>query len=124
MGRPANAGWVPALEARRSAASRCEAPQAPAKVRTEVAIDPAKLDAFVGVYELAPNFSLTITKEGSSLFGQATGQGKIQLYAESENEFFLKVVDGQITFVRDASGKVNQLILHQGGANIPGRRVQ
>lgn len=96
----------------------------PAKVRTEVSIDPAKLDPYVGAYELAPNFQLVITKEGSSLFGQATGQGKVQLYAESETEFFLKVTDAQVTFVKGADGKVDQLILHQGGANIPGHRVK
>jgi Beta-lactamase class C and other penicillin binding proteins len=96
----------------------------PPKVRSEIAVDPSKLDAMVGVYQLAPNFQLTITKEGSSLFGQATGQGKVQLYAESETEFFLKVVDAQVTFVKDASGKVDQLILHQNGADIPGHRVK
>lgn len=100
-----------------------EAPQVPAKARTEIQTDPARLDPLVGVYELAPNFRLAITKEGNSLFGQATGQGKVQLYAESETEFFLKVTDAQITFVKDASGKVDQIILHQGGANIPGKRV-
>ena len=101
-----------------------ELPPTAPKVRTEVTINPATLDPLVGVYELAPNFRLVITREGDSLFGQATGQGKVQMYAESETEFFLKVVDAQVTFVRDAAGKVDQLILHQGGANIPGRRVQ
>lgn len=99
-------------------------PAGAAKVRTEVTVDAAKLDPLVGVYELAPAFRLTITTEGGSLFAQATGQGKVPLFAESETEFFLKVVDAQITFVKDADGKVNQLILHQGGANVPGRRVQ
>jgi serine-type D-Ala-D-Ala carboxypeptidase/endopeptidase len=94
------------------------------KAHTEIAIDPSKLDALVGVYELAPNFQLTITKEGSSLFGQATGQGKIQLYPESDTSFFLKVVDAQVTFVRDPDGKVDRLILHQNGSDIPGRRVK
>lgn len=101
-----------------------EAPPAPQKARTEITLDPSKLDALAGVYALAPNFQLTVTREGSSLFGQATGQGKVQLYPESDTEFFLKVVDAQVTFVRDASGKVDQLILHQNGANIPGHRVK
>ncbi|MEP6506898.1 MAG: serine hydrolase [Gemmatimonadales bacterium] len=99
-------------------------PPAQPKVRTEVPVDAAKLDQLVGVYELAPAFRLTITKEGGSLFAQATGQDKVPLFAQSETEFFLKVVDAQVTFVKDADGKVNQLILHQGGANLPGRRVQ
>lgn len=99
-------------------------PPAPAKARTEITLDPAKLDAYVGVYELAPNFQLTITKEGGSLFGQATGQQRIQLFPESETRFFLRIVDAQITFVKGADGKVSELILHQRGADIPGRRVK
>jgi len=96
----------------------------PPKVRTEIVIDPAKLDAYVGVFELAPSFSIAITREGGALFGQATGQGKFQLFPETETDFFLKVTDAQITFVRDASGKIDQIILHQGGANSPGRRIK
>lgn len=95
-----------------------------AKARTEISIDPAKLDPYVGVYELAPGFSITITKENGALFIQATGQPKFQLFAETETDFFLKVVDAQLTFVKSPSGKVDQVILHQNGANIPGKRVQ
>jgi len=94
------------------------------KNRREIAVNPAVLDAYVGVYRLAPEFEIAITKEGASLFAQATGQEKLQLFAESETEFFLKIVDAQISFVKDPSGKVDQLILHQGGANVPGKRVR
>jgi CubicO group peptidase (beta-lactamase class C family) len=98
------------------------APAAP-KARVEIPVDSAKLENYVGVYQLAPNFQLTITREGSSLFAQGTGQPKVQLFAESETDFFLKVTDAQVTFTRDSSGKVNQLVLHQNGANIAGLRV-
>ncbi|MEO8192416.1 MAG: serine hydrolase [Gemmatimonadales bacterium] len=96
----------------------------PARQRKEIALDPAKLDPLIGVFALAPDFQLTITKEGGSLFGQATGQGKLQLFPESATEFFLKTVDAQLTFVKDSSGKVNQLVLHQAGADVPGKRVK
>jgi D-alanyl-D-alanine-carboxypeptidase/D-alanyl-D-alanine-endopeptidase len=101
------------------------APLTPApKLRTEVSVDPALLETYVGVYQLAPTFALTITREGSSLFGQATGQPKIQLFAEAPTEFFLKEVDAQITFEKDATGKVTRLVLHQGGMNIPGVKTK
>ena len=45
------------------------------------------------------------------------------IFAESETKFFLKVVDAQISFTKDDSGAVTGLILHQGGANQPARRV-
>jgi CubicO group peptidase (beta-lactamase class C family) len=96
----------------------------PPKERKEIALDASKLEPLVGVYELAPNFQLTITREGTSLFAQATNQSRFPIFAESETEFFLKVVDAQVTFVKDSTGKVNELVLHQGGANIPGKRVK
>jgi hypothetical protein len=48
---------------------------------------------------------------------QITGQPKFPLFAESENHFFLKVVDAQVEFVKDAQGKVTHLIIHQGGVD-------
>ncbi len=100
------------------------APPGAGKQRKEIVVEQAKLEPLTGVYELAPNFQLTITREGSSLFAQATGQSRFPLFAEAETEFFLKVVDAQISFVKDAAGKVSSLILHQGGANIPGKRIK
>ena len=98
-------------------------PPRPPEMRKEVRVGAAKLVPLVGVYELAPAFRLTITREGERLFGQATGQQRVQLYAESDLKFFLRTSGAQVTFVMGADGKVGQLILHQGGANIPGRRV-
>lgn len=99
-------------------------PPRPPETRKEVRLEPSKLVPLVGVYELAPAFRLTITREGASLFGQATGQQRVQLHAESDLKFFLRTVDAQVTFVMGDDGKVDQLILHQGGSNIPGRRVE
>jgi hypothetical protein len=45
-------------------------------------------------------------------------------YAESESKFFLKVVDGQITFVKDEQGKVTGLILHQGGRDLHAKKIE
>jgi D-alanyl-D-alanine-carboxypeptidase/D-alanyl-D-alanine-endopeptidase len=99
-------------------------PAAPPQPRTEIALTETQLEPLVGVYELAPAFRLAITREGAALFGQATGQGKVRLHAEAPLKFFLKEVNAQVTFVAGSDGKVNELILHQGGANIPGKRVQ
>ena len=94
------------------------------KEHKEITVDPAIFDAYVGVYKLAPNFEIAITKEGGSLFAQPTAQPKFQIFPESEIEFFLKVVDAQIVFVKDPTGRVDQIILNQGGARIPGKRVR
>ena len=96
----------------------------PPKLRKEVVLDASKLQPLTGVYELANNFRLTISREGASLFAQGTDQPKFPLYAEAETEFFLKAVDAQISFVKDSSGQFSSLLLHQGGARIPGKRVK
>ncbi|RRB07390.1 serine hydrolase [Larkinella rosea] len=81
------------------------------------------LEKYVGKYELAPTFSIEITRTDSQLFGQATGQGKFELFPETETKFYLKVVPAKVTFVRDEKGQVTQLILHQNGRDMPGKRV-
>ncbi len=85
--------------------------------RKEIKVDPKILDEYTGEYQLAPNFTITVTREGDKLMGQATGQPRFEIFAESQTKFFLKAVDAQVTFVRDASGKVTHMILHQGGDN-------
>lgn len=83
--------------------------------RKEIKVDPKILDEYVGEYEVAPGVIIAVTREADKLMGQATGQSKFEMFAESQTKFFLKAVDAQVTFVRDAGGKVTQLILHQGG---------
>jgi CubicO group peptidase (beta-lactamase class C family) len=104
-------------------AKRSETGPPPPKEHKEVAIDPKILDNYVGSYELAPNFILTVTREGDHLFTQATGQKKVEVFPESDHDFFLKVVDAQITFETDSQGKATGVVLHQGGDH-PARRIQ
>jgi len=94
---------------------------APAE-RSVAKVDPAVYDAYLGEYELAPGFVLTVTREGDRLLTQATGQPKVEIFPSSETEYFLKVVDARITFVRGPEGRVDQLVLHQGGRDMPARR--
>ena len=90
----------------------------------EVAVNPKVFDALIGKYQLAPGFVVNVTREEDKLFIQATGQGKIQAFPESETEYFLKVTDAQITFVKDDGGKFSKLILHQMGQNMPAPRIE
>jgi hypothetical protein len=73
---------------------------------------------------MVPNFILTITREGARLGVQVTGQPKLAMYAESEQSFFAKDVDAQITFETDATGRATRLILHQHGRDIPAPRLE
>jgi len=96
--------------------------QAP-KPHTEIAVDPNLFDGYVGAYQLAPNFVLTVTREANRLFIQATGQPKLEIFAEAATEYFLKAVDAQLSFVTNAAGRATAVILHQNGANVTGQRI-
>lgn len=91
--------------------------------RKAITLDSKVLDHYSGRYQLGPNFILTITREGEHLMSQATGQSIVEIFPESETEFFLKVVDARITFVRNTQGQVDQLILHQGGRDTTAKRL-
>lgn len=84
-------------------------------LRTAIKVDEKILASYVGTYALAPNFDLVITLENGQLMTQATGQSKFPVYAETESKFFPLVVPAEIEFVKDDQGKVNALVLHQGG---------
>ncbi|HMD97064.1 MAG TPA: serine hydrolase [Terriglobia bacterium] len=99
------------------------APAAPSDQHKEVAVDPKLFDGYVGQYQLAPNFIMTITREGDGLFAQATGQPKVQIFPQSDREYFYKVVDAQITFETDSNGRATSLALHQNGANMSAKRI-
>ena len=86
----------------------------------EVKVDKAALEKLVGTYELAPGFNITITREGDTLFGQATGQSKFPLTLDSPTEFHLTVVKASISFAADGSS----LVLHQNGQDVPGKRIK
>jgi serine-type D-Ala-D-Ala carboxypeptidase/endopeptidase len=97
---------------------------APPVERAEIVVAEAILETYVGEYELAPNFSITVTLADGGLIAQATGQAAFPLFAETETDFFLKVVEAQVTFVMDDDGAVTGLVLHQAGANQPARKVR
>ncbi|HEX4825361.1 MAG TPA: serine hydrolase [Candidatus Polarisedimenticolaceae bacterium] len=78
-------------------------------------VDPAVVARYVGRYQLAPNFILSITREGDQLFAQATGQPRLEIFPEGQQDYFFKAVDAQITFETDANNRATGLVLHQSG---------
>jgi hypothetical protein len=96
---------------------------APIAVRKAVEVEPNVLKSYAGTYMLSPFFAITITHEDGKLMAQATGQDKFQLFPESKTKFFYKVVDAQITFAKDEEGKINKLVLHQSGQDVPGMKM-
>jgi D-alanyl-D-alanine-carboxypeptidase/D-alanyl-D-alanine-endopeptidase len=91
--------------------------------RATISLDEATLEAYVGTYPLSPTLVITVTREAARLFGQVTGQPRFEMFAETRDKFFLKVVDAQIRFTRGPQGEVNGLVLHQNGKNQPASRL-
>jgi CubicO group peptidase (beta-lactamase class C family) len=93
------------------------------KDRKSISLESKVLENYTGRYELAPSFVLNVTRDGDHLYGQATRQGRFEIFAESEKEFFAKVAEVQISFKTGADGKATELVLHQNGMNTPGKRI-
>ncbi len=55
---------------------------------------------------------------------QATGQPKLELFPESERQFFSISVAVEITFVKDEKGQVTHLILRQGGQDTTAMKIK
>jgi CubicO group peptidase (beta-lactamase class C family) len=88
-----------------------------------VAVDTKAMERYAGQYELAPGFVLTITVENGKLFGQATGQGKLEMETLSETKFAVRSVGAEVVFKVDDKGVVSGLVLNQGGREMPGKRL-
>jgi CubicO group peptidase (beta-lactamase class C family) len=94
----------------------------PRPAPTEVALDPRVLETYAGSYALTPEFELVVTVEDGRLMVRATGQDKYPVFPSGPGKFFYKVVDAQLTFVSGPDGRVERVILHQGGRDTPGVR--
>ena len=91
--------------------------------RTEIALPPQALDAYVGTYQVQPGGTMYVRREGIGLTVQIVGQPQLPLSAESPTRFFLKVVDAQVEFVRDEAGAVTHLLLYQNGNTLRWNRT-
>ena len=91
---------------------------------TPVAVDAATLAGYVGRYQLSPAFFITVKAAGNQLSAQATGQNALVLAATGQGRFNVQGAAAEVEFVKNASGAVDKLILHQGGADTPGVKIE
>jgi uncharacterized pyridoxamine 5'-phosphate oxidase family protein len=80
------------------------------------------LEAITGRYDYNGAI-MSITRDGPRLFAQLGAQPRFEIFPKSETEFFWKVVDAQVTFVKDANGRVKEAIHHQNGNTIHAPRL-
>lgn len=89
-----------------------------------IPVTPAILTKYAGVYELQPSFQIEIKMQNDRLFAVATGQPAVELFAESENVFFIKEIGAQIQFNLNSDGTVKSLNFSQGGNKMEGKRIK
>ncbi len=94
------------------------------KEKAAAKVDVKIYDTYVGQYKLAGGAVFTVQRKDDRLLVQLTGQSFLEVFPESETKFFYKVVDAQITFLKDDKGGVKALILHQNGLNQEAKRVK
>jgi hypothetical protein len=91
-------------------------------VPREITVDPLVLERYVGRYEFAPNVVLAISRKDGRVFAQLTGQPSIEIFASSEQQFFYKAVNAQLTF-ETSDERVLAVVLHQNGVDQRARRL-
>ncbi len=96
----------------------------PALERKRIAINSKLLEQFAGDYQLAPNMIMHISSEGGHLFAQRTGHERFEIFPDSDRELFYTGEDTLITFDTDGQRHPTQMIFHQNGEDIIGKRVQ
>jgi D-alanyl-D-alanine carboxypeptidase len=90
--------------------------------RKEVSIDSKILDRYVGSYQAGP-MTIAITSENGHLVIEPKGQRKLEAFATSETEFFVKQVDATLTFTLGPDNKATELRVVQGGSPMIAKRV-
>lgn len=91
--------------------------------RVSINLDTAVLDRYAGDYQLSPTAVLTVTRAGTQMFAQLTGQPKAEIFAQSESEFFYRIVKARISFETDSQGRTTGLVLRQNGRNMQMPRI-
>ncbi|HEY0100075.1 MAG TPA: serine hydrolase [Pyrinomonadaceae bacterium] len=100
---------------------------APYKIPQErkvIAVASAVLEKYAGQYQLRPNFIITMSLDNGKLLMQPNAPQKVEMFATSETEFFLKAGNAQFTFLKDAQGTVTGLIFHLNGQETTAPKIK
>jgi len=93
------------------------------KEPTAVSLDAGTLADYLGRFQMRPGVVVDVTLADGQLSVQMTGQSDFAIYASAKDKFFLKLVEAQIDFERNASGEVEALVLHQNGQDRRAPRI-
>jgi hypothetical protein len=89
----------------------------------EIAFDAATSGDYVGKYQFDFGAVLDVVRKSDHLEAQLTGQAPFPIFASAKDKFFLKAVDAQLDFERDADEKIVAVVLHQSGRDMRAPRM-
>lgn len=103
----------------------------PARPHTAIDLPAAVLSQYVGTYDLppsalqdAPRLLLEVTLKDGALYVKPGARPAARLWPETATDFFVKEVDAQVTFIKDASGAITGLVVHQYGENRAASKIR
>ncbi|HEX5354325.1 MAG TPA: nuclear transport factor 2 family protein [Rhodanobacteraceae bacterium] len=85
--------------------------------------DLGKYPLYLGTYQLGPDVTLTISREGSNLYAQEIGKKKLLLIPEAADIFFSKGMEGRELFKYDDHGKVVAYIQRRNNEDIVWKKL-
>jgi CubicO group peptidase (beta-lactamase class C family) len=72
------------------------------------------LDTYLGRYQISPDFFVDIRRDGERLYGQATGQPAMELFATTETQFSTREINAEVSFGTDTDGAPKLQLSHDG----------
>ena len=86
-------------------------------------VTPTNLEQYTGRYQLGNIGVMTFSTEGDKLYAQLTGQPKFEIFPAAEHEFFWKVVEAKVKFMKGESGVIDHAMFYQGGQELKAEKL-
>lgn len=89
-----------------------------------VPVDPKRLESLAGEYALSDSVKLAVTMRDGKLYGARAGRAEVELIPECEHVFGSRGSEFRKIFIRDASGKVVEMIDRRKGSDTHWKKVK
>jgi CubicO group peptidase (beta-lactamase class C family) len=91
--------------------------------RKVIHVTSATLERYEGYYEFPNGDVMRVWRDGDRFVTQLQGEPAVEIFPQSQHDFFAKAVDAQITF-KEHAGPAAELALHQNGKDHAATRLE